>query len=66
MSDFQDRVVVEKQELDGRIRRLTDFIANSTVYPTLSNEEQVRLNQQHQVMADYSKILGERIAAFGR
>lgn len=63
MLQFQQRVVEEKAELDAKLDRLTTFLADAKVQ-ALSNEEQVRLRQQAEVMAHYSAILGERIAAF--
>jgi len=63
MEDFQQRVVDEKEELDGKIERL-DAFANGDVFGTLPAEEQERMSRQLQIMRDYSSVLDERIAAF--
>ncbi len=64
MSPHQERVVAEKAELDEKARKLSDFIGNSSVFPTLDPAEQERLREQNDVMWQYSEILGRRIAAF--
>lgn len=63
---YQQRVVTEKDELDLKIDSLKNFIYddNNKLYAGLSGNEQVRLLNQLEVMKSYSKILGERIAAF--
>lgn len=63
LQPHQRRVVAEKQELDDKIAKLTAFIGRE-VYAGLPIEEQSRLCRQLSVMKEYSKILGERIAAF--
>ena len=64
MSPHQERVVAEKAELDEKARKLSGFIGNSSVVPTLDPAEQERLREQNDVMWQYSEILGRRIAAF--
>ena len=66
MEPYQERVVVEKDALDKKIRDLTFFIKTSPVCATLEPIEQVRLTEQSDVMRRYSQILDERIAAFRR
>ena len=63
MEAFQKRVVDEKSELDQKISKLGEFIAGP-VCDTLPANERVRLHRQHEVMQEYSSILGQRIAAF--
>lgn len=63
METYQQRVVEEKQELDGRRDRLTTFIASKS-FDNLDPAEQERMSRQLTVMTEYSDILGERIAAF--
>lgn len=63
MQDFQQRVVDEKTDLDGKVTRLSDFFGGS-VFQSLPKEEHVRLEEQITVMQRYSYILGERIKAF--
>lgn len=61
MDQYQQRVITEKQELDGKTERLKAFI-ESAEFKTLSLEEQCLLSSQSECMAEYSRILGERIA----
>ena len=63
MAPHQERVVVEKRELDEKLAKL-DAFGRTDFYETLPADEQGRLNRQHSVMEEYSRILGERIAAF--
>ena len=63
MEDFQERVMVEKLQLDDRLKRLEEFI-ESKVFPTLTPAEQERLMHQSHLMEGYSNILGERIENF--
>lgn len=60
---YQKRVVKEKKELDVKIAALEKFY-KSAVYKGLGEAEKVRLTRQHGPMADYSAVLGQRIAAF--
>lgn len=63
MQLHQQRVVMEKDELDAKLAKLNAFFATGT-YNALPVEEQDRLARQSVAMTDYSVILGERIAAF--
>ena len=63
MEDFQQRVIDEKKELDGRIERLRSFI-DGKVFNTLAPNERRRMNLQCKVMQEYSTILNDRIANF--
>ena len=64
----QQRVVDEKAELDAKLEKLAAFIgtkkAPSQVFILLPEAERMRLYAQCRVMAEYSNILCERIAAF--
>lgn len=60
----QQRVVDEKAELDEKLGKLHDFIQGNPIFKTLPEDEQKRLQRQDLVMAEYSQILSERIAAF--
>jgi len=64
LQPHQQRVVDEKTELDKKAILLSQFIGYSSVFDTLSPEEQERLKEQNDVMWQYSEILGARIAAF--
>jgi hypothetical protein len=63
MAPHQQRVVQEKKELDEKLAKLDEF-GRTDFYKTLPADEQGRLNRQHSMMEEYSRILGERIAAF--
>lgn len=63
MPEYQKRVVAEKKELDEKLAKLTAFIGGG-VWLKLPIEESVRLNKQREYMDGYSRVLGERIAAF--
>jgi hypothetical protein len=63
MSPFQERVVAEKKELDEKHAKLVAFFSTE-VFAELPDAEIDRLQRQSDVMAEYSAILGERIAAF--
>lgn len=63
MQLHQQRVVMEKDELDAKLVKLNAFFATET-YNALPVEEQGRLVRQSVAMTDYSNTLGERIAAF--
>lgn len=59
----QERVVLERAELDGRAERLEQFI-HGDVFTTLPSDEQERLLKQHGIMAELSAVLADRIAHF--
>jgi hypothetical protein len=68
MSEWQDRVVTEKRELDEKIDKLISFLKRDPqVSPTVGmdiTKYLELLERQHRAMLEYSEILGERIAAF--
>lgn len=64
MLPHQERVVAEKTELDDKIKKLGLFVEGET-YKTLDGNERYRLTHQLATMREYSRILGERIEAFG-
>ena len=63
MEDYQQRVIVEKQELDVKILSLTEFMSKAE-FMAVDPSERVRLRMQMGAMTEYSSILGMRIAAF--
>ena len=63
VEQYQQRVVEEKEQLDERSIKLSDFFITD-LYINLSEVEQDRFVSQYKVMQEYSRILGERIAAF--
>lgn len=64
MTDYQERVVKEKQELDNKLSKLSDFITNNPIFNSLPNEDRFLLISQHKVMDQYSSILFDRIKRF--
>mgnify|MGYP001605334382 FL=1 len=64
MQDFQKRVIEEKKELDIKIEKLDGFIRCNSTYKTLVQVGRMRLLEQLEAMRWYTRILGERIAAF--
>lgn len=64
MKPFQQRVVDEKTELDGKLELLEKFIHENELFQKLPEAEQLRMVRQKNAMKEYSEILGERIAAF--
>lgn len=63
MLPHQQRVIDEKTDLDDRRARLAAFIGTDT-HCGLPEAERARLRLQLGVMALYSEILEDRIAAF--
>jgi len=63
MGDYQERVVDEKAALDTKINNLEEFV-DSTLYQTLKYFDQRLLNDQLEIMKNYSDVLGLRIFAF--
>ena len=64
MRDHEQRVVIEKNELDAKATALSDFIGLNKMFEALPDDEQERLKEQNDIMWQYSEILGKRIAAF--
>ena len=62
MKDFQQRVVIEKTELDEKIGKLTKFLQSPSI--SVPDAERDRLFRQLGAMNAYSFVLGERIANF--
>lgn len=63
MQDYQERVVDEKKELDGRLERLASFI-DSESFSSIDIAERSRLLNQSIHMRNYSQVLCDRIANF--
>lgn len=63
MQPHQERVVVEKKELDEKLEKLKTFLAGDT-FKQIHPDEQARLTRQADIMQQYSSTLGDRIAAF--
>lgn len=63
MQEYKKRVIDEKNELDKKISNMKSFVGSIT-YNELQKEERDRLENQLDVMIQYSYILGERIDNF--
>jgi hypothetical protein len=55
--------VTEKAELDEKLTKLREFLSTKT-FAGLDEAERDRLKVQASYMTAYSRVLGERIAAF--
>jgi hypothetical protein len=64
LQPHQERVVAEHKELGEKIDKLKAFIMESPIFQKLPDAERSRLNQQYDVMVQYSRILSARIEAF--
>jgi hypothetical protein len=64
LAPHQQRVVDEKSALDVKIDALAKFIDTSAIYKDLHVDEKSDLDDQLDVMRDYSAILGRRIKRF--
>ena len=62
MEDWQKRLIDEEEELAVRIRNLTVFIENPTLFRSLDPSDQALLFAQRAHMKDYQSILVQRIA----
>lgn len=60
----QQRVIDEKTELDKKAADLSIFINVNPIFNSIDPEEQELLKLQNDVMWQYSRILGTRIAKF--
>jgi hypothetical protein len=66
MQPHEERVVLEKRELDEKLGKLKAFCFDpgSPIFGALPPEDRDLLEDQYTVMEKYSTILGERIARF--
>lgn len=63
LQPHEERVVIEKRELDEKISKLQVFIT-SPVFNGLDIHDRNDLEEQYYVMISYSKILDSRIGRF--
>ena len=64
-SDYKDRVIAEKAELDEKIEKLSDFIRSEKFKETVKDsKERYDMRNQLLTMMRYSTILDSRIARF--
>ena len=64
LQPHQQRVVDEKNELDDRATKLSDFIGLNPLFDNLDPAEQERMKVQNDLMWQLSEVLGARINAF--
>ena len=64
MEAFEQRMIVEKQELDEKLMRLVTFI-NGEKFLLLEGPHRNQLSAQVSAMTMYSNILADRLAALG-
>lgn len=63
LQPFQQRILIEKDELNEKIKKLAAFNATEP-FDALPSAEQDRLTRQLDVMMQYRSILTERIMAW--
>lgn len=63
LAPHQQRVVVEKEELDDKIKKLLAFM-DGEIFRKLPMDERERMRRQLQYMENYSDVLDERIDNF--
>lgn len=61
---YQQRVVDERDELDNKAAKLSEFISHSPLFKPLSETDKLLLIIQLNVMSSYSGILEARIRNF--
>jgi len=61
MPEYQQRLIEERDELRRKLDRLSVFIEEGGVFPTLDPAEQARLHLQRMHMHGYCAVLTERI-----
>lgn len=65
MQPHEERVVIEKRELDDKLAKLKAFCFDrSPVFKGLAPKDRDLLEDQYNSMKDYSEILGKRIDRF--
>lgn len=60
LEDWQERVIIEKNELSEKILKLKTFLRTQTISP----KSEVQLNKQLDAMKEYLSILNDRISLF--
>ncbi len=63
MQPHEERVVVEKRELDEKLSKLREFRMGK-IYSTLDPVDRALLESQEGAMSKYAEILGRRIERF--
>ena len=60
MSTFKERLEIEKEELDTKIKALSGFIQSEN-FSKIDSVQQILLKAQLLIMTTYSVILNERL-----
>lgn len=64
LQPYQQRVLTEHDELQGRLDRLTTFLS-STAAESIDPTQRALLHLQHAIMVSYLEVLQMRIVSFG-
>jgi hypothetical protein len=64
MKPHQERVVIERNELNEKLYKLKSFIDDRKIFENIPLEEQDRLIRQCNIMQNYLNVLDERITSF--
>lgn len=64
LKPHEQRVVVEKSQLDMRIERLRAFLQSGTASVTLDADDRILLENQLQIMRELTAVLAKRIDRF--
>lgn len=65
INEYQQRVIEEKRQLDGKIGRLDEFCRGAR-FDGVEPDERERMLMQLALMRRYSAVLGSRIEGFRR
>lgn len=61
MTTYKERLKIEKEELDLKIKKLQQFIEANTIFTTLVIYEQSDMKNQLSAMREYSELLQRRL-----
>jgi hypothetical protein len=64
LKPYQERVRLEKVELDLKIEKLTDFVTDNQIFDDLPDADKMLLVDQLLAMDQYSEMLRRRIERF--
>ena len=64
MLEHENRITVEKTELEEKALKLSTFIDDNELFEKLSDDEQNLLVSQFHIMKKYLDILNKRISLF--
>lgn len=64
MLSYQERVIEERDSLNGKLFALNKFLIDYSFSKDLDTEEYSRLRRQSYAMSKYLEVLDERIESF--